>query len=322
MVVALSSATLAVASSKVAVGAQAVPPGHGAVLGIVQSPQPTTTTTAPPAPSGPCGGKPTLSSGNTTWTCTFDSEFTGTTYNHAQWTPITTATSGYTSGLTACFVNSPNNISVGNGYLSLTARKEAQPFRCTSPLGSFTTQYTSGTLSTYGLFSQAYGRFEVEAQVPSGAVKGLQSSFWLFPQNEKKFGAWPFSGEIDLAETFSQYPGLAVPYIHYAPGGVNAATNTNIVTSTNCTIVPNQFNDYVVEWKPGSIRMIYNGTTCLIDNWTPAAPETGFEPFNQPFFINVTQALGLGTNQFNPASTPLPATTEIKFVRVWQIQPS
>ncbi|MGH9096347.1 MAG: hypothetical protein ACRDWB_02900, partial [Acidimicrobiales bacterium] len=68
-----------------------------------------------------------------TWTCSFDTEFTGTTLNTKQWTPITTATSGYLSGLVACYVNSPNNISVGNGYLSLTARKEAAPFACNTP---------------------------------------------------------------------------------------------------------------------------------------------------------------------------------------------
>ena len=68
-----------------------------------------------------------------TWTCSFDTEFTGTSLNPSQWIPITTAASGYTSGAVACFVNSPNNISVGNGYLSLTARKEAAPFSCNTP---------------------------------------------------------------------------------------------------------------------------------------------------------------------------------------------
>jgi hypothetical protein len=41
-------------------------------------------------------------------------------------------------------------------------------------------------------------------------------------------------------------------------------------------------------------------------------------PFDQPFFIALTQALGVGTNSFNPATTPLPATTSIDYVRVWK----
>ncbi|HVB93593.1 MAG TPA: glycoside hydrolase family 16 protein [Acidimicrobiales bacterium] len=278
----------------------------------------TTTSTTAPAPSS-CGGRATLVSDGSTWTCSFDTEFNGTTLDTSKWTPITTAASGYTSGLVACFVNSPNNISVGNGYLSLTARKEAAPFTCKDPYGSFTTQYTSGTVSTYGLFSQAYGRFEVSAKLPAATVAGLQSSLWLFPQNETKYGAWPASGEIDIAETFSEYPTLAIPYIHYNYTTVNAATDTNVVTNDYCTIDPTKFNDYVVEWTPSSITMLYNGHTCLVDHWIPAFPESGPQPFDQPFFINLTQALGIGTNNFNPSTTPLPATSKIKYVRAWQL---
>jgi beta-glucanase (GH16 family) len=271
------------------------------------------------APS--CGGQQTLVAAGTTWTCSFDTEFTGTSLDPTQWTPITTATSGYTSGLVACFVNSPNNISVGNGYLSLTARKEAAPFTCQDPYGNFTTQYTSGTVSTYGLFTQTDGRFEVKAKLPAATVAGLQSSLWLYPQNALLYGAWPLSGEIDIAETYSQYPTLAIPYIHYNYGlaTVNAATSTNTVTNNNCTIDPTQFNDYVVEWTPTSISMIYNGQTCLVDHWIPLSPQSGSQPFDQPFFINLTQALGLGTNNFDPASTPLPATSEIQYVRAWSM---
>jgi hypothetical protein len=34
--------------------------------------------------------------------------------------------------------------------------------------------------------------------------------------------------------------------------------------------------------------------------------------------MNLTQALGINTNNFDPATTPLPASTEVQFVRVWQ----
>ena len=156
--------------------------------------------------------------------------------------PITTAASGYTSGAVACFENSPNNISVGNGYLSLTARKEATPFTCADPYGSFATQYTSGTVSTYGLFTQTYGRFDVRAKIPAATVAGLQSSLWLDPQNTDGITA-----ELDIAEMYSEYPTLAIPTLHYNydPGTVNASTNTNITTNYACTIDPNVFNDYV-----------------------------------------------------------------------------
>jgi beta-glucanase (GH16 family) len=281
---------------------------------------PTTTTTTTPSGTN-CGNQQTLVADGSTWTCSFDTEFTGTTLNTKQWTPITTATSGYLSGMVACYMNSPNNISVGNGYLSLTARKEAAPFACNTPWGPFITQYTSGTVATYGLFSQTYGRFDVRAKLTAAAVAGLQSSLWLLPQNETQFGPWPASGEIDVAEMYSEYPTLGVPYIHYNYNSwqVNASTNTNVVTNDTCTINPNVFNDYVLEWTPTTMTMLYNGATCLVDHWIPSSPLVAPQPFNQPFFINLTQALGLGTNNFNPWTTPLPATTEVQYVRAWKL---
>ncbi len=269
-----------------------------------------------------CGGNATLVEGNVTWVCTFDSEFTGTTLDTSKWMAVSTATSGFTSGETACFVDSPSNISVGDGYLSLTARKEASPFVCQDPYGNFTTQYTSGYVSTYEHFSQAYGRFEVMAKVPPATVAGLQSSFWLYPQSLDGYGPWPASGEIDIAETYSQYPDLAIPYIHYYYDGstTSSSTDTNVVTNDSCVIDPTKFNDYVLEWTPTTMTMIFNGSTCLVDHWVPSSPLVAPEPFDQPFYVNLTQALGIGTNQFNPSTTPLPATTEIEYVRVWKAQ--
>ncbi|MGP0032129.1 MAG: family 16 glycosylhydrolase [Acidimicrobiales bacterium] len=305
-----------------AVQPSAVQPSAVQPSAVQPSTAPTSTAAPSAAPAAPeagaedpsCGGQPTLVSGGTTYQCTFDSEFEGDSLDTSQWQPVLTATSGYTSGDVACFVNSPQNISVGNGYLSLTVREVSAPFTCDDPLGNFTTQYTSGYVTTDGLFTQTYGRVEVMAKVPATTVAGLQSAFWLYPQNG---GA----GEMDIAETYSDWPGLAIPYLHYSPNplAVDAATDTNTVTSDACTITPNQFNDYVIEWSPTTVTVTYNGTTCLVDNYSELLAPQG-TPFDQPMFINLTQALGIGSNNFNPATTPLPATTEIKYVRVWQAQ--
>jgi hypothetical protein len=100
---------------------------------------------------------------------------------------------------------------------------------------------------------------------------------------------------------------------------MSAATDTNMVTSDSCTIHPNRFNDYVLEWSATTISVIYNGATCMIDHFDEFLGVPG-APFNQPMFINLTQALGIGSNNFDPSTTPLPATTEIKYVRAWQAE--
>lgn len=279
----------------------------------------------PAAGQPSCGGEvPPPKPGGGAWTCTFDDEFDpstgdGTALNTSWWIPQVTATSGYTTGPLgneACYVNSPNNISVSGGALHLTVRKEAAPFLC----GLVLTQYTAGMVSTYERFNQTYGRFEVRAQLPSTTAAGLQETLWLWPVNDTLYGSWPASGEVDFSEFYSQYSTLDIPYIHYdySSATVNPATDTNTVTATNCQIVPSAYNDYAVAWTPGSFTITINGTTCLVDNYIPDGGLTSPAPFNQPFFIALTQALGIGTNAFNPATTPLPATTSIDYVRVWK----
>ena len=248
------------------------------------------------------------------WKCSFDDEFTGTSLNTSNWIPQLTADSGYATGsasAAACYVNSPNTISVSGGYLHLTVLKTAAPFTCNSPGGSFTTQYTAGMVSTYGLFDQAYGAFEVNAELPQTTIKGIQETFWLYPQN-LTYGAWPGSGEIDFAEFYSEYANNDIPYIHY-----NGASSDPNVTAYNCTINPTGFNTYGMQWSPGSLTVYYNGKVCLVDHPNLAAPLSGNEPFDQPFFIALTQALGSNTNAFESGTTPLPATTLVKYVRAW-----
>ena len=248
------------------------------------------------------------------WECSFEDEFNGTTLDTSKWVPQQTASSGYTNGLTACFVDSPTNISVADGSLTLTARMEAAPFTCADPKGPFSTQYTSGMVTTFGRFAQAYGRFEVRARMPAAAVAGLQASLWLWPVDATRYGPFPASGEIDIAEVYSSHSGRAIPFIHYNP----AAPDPNM-TNNECLISDlGDFHTYAVEWTSSSIEVIYDGTTCLVDSWNPAAPLTKPQPFDQPFMVSLTQALGIGANAFDPATTPLPATTTIDYVRVWK----
>jgi beta-glucanase (GH16 family) len=202
---------------------------------------------------------------------------------------------------------------VSDGSLHLTVRKESSPVDC----GGMSTQYTGGMVSSTGHFSQTYGRFEVRALLPQTTVAGLQETLWLWPVNYT-YGPWPASGEVDFSEFYSQYYWLDVPYIHYDydPATVDAGTNTNEVTNY-CPISLSQYNDYAVTWTPGSFTITINGNQCLTDNYV-ASNVSPPAPFDQPFFILLTQALGVGTNQFDPTTTPLPATTSVDYVRVWK----
>ena len=274
----------------------------------------TTTTTDASAslPAGPCGAQIKKADGSY-WSCTFVEDFDGDTLDGTKWIAQQTALSSFTSGV-ECNMDSPNNVSVSGGALHLTVRKEAEPFVCEDPHGDFTTQYTGGSVSTFQRWSQAYGRFEIRAQFPGAKVKGLHSAIWLWPDDATKYGPWPMSGEIDIAEAYSLHPDRVIPYVHYVPWGGDAKATNNY-----CMIADvSDWNTYVVEWNTRTISIIYNGKVCTSTNWNPALPLIKPQPFDQPFMIALTQALGIGKNAFDPAVTPLPATTNVDYVRVWK----
>ena len=217
------------------------------------------------------------------------------------WVPQLTATSGYIAG-PDCYVDTPQTISLSGGYLNLSVARVPK-FKC---VGAYSSSYVAGMVSTSGKFTQTYGAFEVNAKLPTATIGGLQETFWLYPQT-LTYGAWPDSGEIDFAEFYSDFSTLDIPYIHYSQSSSDPDATTD-----KCTITPNQFNTYGVDWTPTSLTILYNGQVCLVDH-----PTTGSEPFNEPFFLVLTQALGLTGPNAVTAKTPLPATTSIDWVRAW-----
>jgi beta-glucanase (GH16 family) len=265
-----------------------------------------------PKPAPYCGATIVKTNG-TAWTCTFDDDFNGSVLDSTKWTAITTAMNGQTAA-GGCFVNSPNNISVANGVLSLTTRKEATPFTCKTPTSSFQTQYSSSQIATYGKFFQTYGRFEVRAKFPATTIAGLQSSLWMWPENNILTG---LTGEIDIAEWYSAQADHAIPYLHYLydTTTANLLTDVNLVSNNNCVIADTtQFHSYTVTWVSNYFQIQYDGVTCLTDYAVPL----GTSPFNQPFFLALGQGLGIGKNAYVNGTTPLPATTQVDYVRAWK----
>ena len=258
----------------------------------------------------PCGGSLPKAGGGT-WECTFSDEFSDAELDRTKWVPQQTATSGFAPG-SACFVDDPANVSVADGVLRLTARRRLLPITCRSSSGAaFRTRVTSGSVSTFGKFSQAFGRFEVRAKFPATKVKGLQEALWLWPDDPLKYGPWPYSGEIDIAEVYSLNNDRAIPFLHYA------ATDYTDVTNNYCLLNPAQFHSYVAEWTETSIRILFDGNVCIDHEIAPVSPLEAPQPFDHPFMVALTQALGVGTNAYT-TSTPLPATTEVDYVRVWE----
>jgi beta-glucanase (GH16 family) len=256
------------------------------------------------------------------WSCTFDDEFDGTSLDPTKWMPQLTANSGFMTGSPGsyvCYVNTPQAISVSGGTLDLSV-VQTPPSACMGVVGLLgPTMFDGGEVMSYKLFSQQYGYFEARAQLPASTSPGLQETFWLYPEDLTKYGKWPDSGEIDWAEFYSSLPDNDVPAIHY-PGSKNDPNATNDKCAIAGESTAGQWHTYGVLWTPTTITSYYDGQPCLTDTYAPyvTSPDSPPQPFDQPFFLAFTAALGEETDMYTPGVTQLPATTKIDYVRVWQ----
>ena len=259
-----------------------------------------------------CGGVATVPKpGGGSWRCTFSDEFEGTTLDPMKWGVVQTSVSGFRSG-GECYVDKPDNVAVSGGQLDLTVRAFENKFACLSPVDGWITRYTSGMVSTAKRLSQTYGRFEIRARFIGPKTTGIQSAIWLWP-TEKFYGAWPKSGEIDIAEFYTSHPDRVIPFVHYASSSYDPT-----VTNTRCFVDrPEEFHLYAVDWTPQAITITIDGKVCVSTGWDLSAPLKNPAPFDRPFHLNLTQALGIGQNAFVPGTTPLPASLQVDHVRVW-----
>jgi len=260
-----------------------------------------------------CGPTVLRKPDGTAWRCSFSDDFTGRRLDTAKWQRMTSSSTTFVAG-PECYTERGPNVRLRRGKLLLTVRREAEPFLCRRQIGDGMTDYTGGSVTTFGRFSQTYGRFEFRAAFPRSRKAGLHSALWLYPEKRVYDGIVPKSGELDVAEFYTMYPDRAVPYMHYT-GDLLDPKRTN----TTCFVrKPWRFHTYLLVWTPRSIRIAYDGKTCLFnDRWTPLLLKRP-SPFDHPYTVNLTQALGIFPNDFNPNRTELPATTRIDYVRVWR----
>ncbi len=255
--------------------------------------------------SDDCGTVIPKASGGS-WTCSFVDQFNGTALDSAKWVVQDTSRTGFRMGNT-CFRNDGKQLRVRRGTLDLIVSKYATPFTCQSPAGDFQTQYSGADISTWGRFSQTYGRFEARIKFPSTTKEGLHGGFWLNPQKQT-YGAWPNSGEIDVAEWWSHGADHAYPSLHY-PGRTQADTGWDCVIGR-----ADVFHTYAVEWSPTVMTFIYDGKPCYTRSWTPDSPLSAPQPFDHAFYNSLSFA---DNGRVDPAVS-FPATMTVDYVKVWR----
>ncbi|RED93406.1 family 16 glycosylhydrolase [Marinoscillum furvescens] len=192
------------------------------------------------------------------------------------------------------------NVTVANGLLSITAKKERVK-------GS---QYTSGRINTKSKGDFTYGRFEARIKLPD--AHGLWPAFWMLPTDEV-YGGWPMSGEIDIMEFTSSDPDNVYGTIHYGDAYPNNQHQGNRFYLYE-GLFTDDFHEFAIEWEPGIIRWYVDGQLYSTKTSADVAPYQW--PFDQNFHFLLNVAVG-GTLGGEVNNGMLPSTMLVDYVRVF-----
>jgi len=202
-----------------------------------------------------------------------------------------------------------SNISLGQGFLRIEARRESVPNAAwRAGAGNWrqarkASRYTSGSLHTRQSFR--YGRFEVVARSPGGA--GTWPAIWLLHESAGVYG------EIDIYEAVGKHPDTVFAGVHY---GRQPNTRQHKSGSVQVPGLDSGWHTHAVEWTPQRITVTVDGRTVL--EFDPElAVAGGTDPLRQPMQLRINLALG-GTWGGAIDDSRLPAHFDIASVRIWR----
>ncbi len=210
-------------------------------------------------------------------------DFTASTLNHAIWDKNFNATQTFGSAYW-----SPTQVATGASHLRLIVKKQA----------GYGKAYVSGAVTSFGGFSQTYGRYEIRARLPPG--KGMWPAFWLMPIDQ----SWP--PEIDVFEWVASDPTAVYNTLHWQSNNSHYQ-KSGICHSSTLTTAD---HTYGVDWTPGRLDFTLDGKIC--------SSLTGSNVPSKPVYVLMNLAIGGSWPGEPDATTPLPGTFAIRWVKVSQ----
>ncbi|MEL0455321.1 glycoside hydrolase family 16 protein [Flavobacteriaceae bacterium SZ-1-7] len=215
---------------------------------------------------------------------------------------IGTGQDGWGNNELQYYTDRTENVTVQNGVLIITAKKE--DFEGSS--------YTSARLLTKGKFEQTYGRFEARIRLPWG--QGLWPAFWLLGDDSNGTEIWPQIGEIDIMEYVGDEPTRIFGTVHgpgYS-GGESISKSYNLDNDRFDT----GFHVFGIEWGPDYIN--YYVDDVLYNQITPEDVPGEWVFNNGPFYIILNLAVGGNLPGSPNNETVFPQTMLVDYVRVYK----
>jgi beta-glucanase (GH16 family) len=230
---------------------------------------------------------------DTNWTLTFADEFNGTELDLSRWTAHDPWGHARDRQLQAYV---PEALTVSGGQLHIVARRTPAnqiPVRYDGK----DRDYVSGIISTFGTFSQTYGRFEIRCRVPAG--RGLRSGFLLLPV---PLAPLP---EIEIFQTIGSSPSK----VFFANRWGTEQTERSFGDSFTGPDLAAGFHTLSIEWDRDRV-------TWFIDGKEKFQSADGIP--RQPMYMLLDLAVGGNLARAPDSSTIFPASFDIDYIHVYQ----
>jgi beta-glucanase (GH16 family) len=216
----------------------------------------------------------------------------------------------------------PENARVAQGMLVIEARRERRP-NPTFQSGATDwrrrrefAEYTAASVTTRGLQSWQYGRFEMRARIDTRP--GLWPAFWTLGVS----GRWPANGEIDIMEYYRGNLLANVAWVGATPGRAVWDDVRKPVASFADPTWSGRFHTWRMDWDRDFIRLFVDDELLNETDLsrTVNGDGTDFNPLRQPHYALVNLAVG-GMQGGDPSETNFPARYEVDYIRVFQKNP-
>ncbi|MBD5485535.1 MAG: family 16 glycosylhydrolase, partial [Lachnospiraceae bacterium] len=237
---------------------------------------------------------------NTTdnWNLIWNDEFSGTSLDTTKWDYQTGNGSAYVEagwGNKEKQIYTKTNTTVGDGKLTITAKKEADGSYTSARLRTVKEEIGENGKAAVGEALQigAYGKVEAKIKMPTG--DGVWPAFWMLP-HDSEYGTWAASGEIDIMEARGRLPGEVCGTIHYGATWPNNASYGKTYNFANGDSI-DQYHVYTIEWDPTVMKWYVDGELySSYSDWYSVQSESGNypypAPFDEDFYVLLNLALG------------------------------
>jgi beta-glucanase (GH16 family) len=244
-------------------------------------------------------------------TLTWYDEFNGATLDATKWEAIE-HTAAY---LCVQGAFRPGNATVTGGSLVITTKAESY--------AGF--DYTSGYVHAFGKMNFTYGKLEIRAKMPKS--QGYWPCIWMLPTQAVfdntwpptggKYGAWPISGELDIAEGIGQHPTFPHPGMHVGnPHDTNVDFTTQYAGGLDCST----WHIYTLERSPYEIRWSIDGVVVKTQRDWFSSGGVYPAPYDGPFYLIICTQLGGSLPDwpgYIDGTTIFPQTLEVDYVRLY-----